>query len=487
MTRKLIYLFFLVVFFSACSSHSKELQQALRLAGDNRIELEKVLTHYKNDELKLKSAKFLIENMPWHGSLLVRLKTPTGQLYSGFVANQHHFDSLMLLGYRTERSVELDIRHIRSDFLIEQIELAFEAWEKPWSRNISFDDFCRYILPYRVQTEPLSSLRSEFLRIYGQALDTVPGLTCPVEACSIVNLMLRDSIRYHGELVFVPVTRSIEDIRNSGLGQCDDLTNFGISAMRSLGIPTAVDFTMWAHMNVGHSWCVVFDETGQAHSFGAGEQQPGEHITVFSQRKMAKVYRKHFELQEESLAWINEDKEEIPPFFMNYNMSDVTREYVSTFDVEIPVVENSSKYLYLCIFNFDWTPYAWSEIKNEKVHFPDMGAGVIYLLAKYRWGAVIPVGNPFILQEDGQVQELEYTGGDVIDIEITGWLGGIGRMEDGQRYTLYCWDNNEWRSHSSSVVENQKLVFNNVLSGRLYKLQHPSRCFFVDGDIIKWY
>jgi hypothetical protein len=47
---------------------SKELEHALRLAGNNRPELEKVLQHYKNDELKLRAALFLIENMPHHYS-----------------------------------------------------------------------------------------------------------------------------------------------------------------------------------------------------------------------------------------------------------------------------------------------------------------------------------------------------------------------------------------------------------------------------------
>ena len=36
---------------------------------------------------------------------------------------------------------------ISADYIIENIDLAFDSWSKPWSQNISFDDFCRYILP----------------------------------------------------------------------------------------------------------------------------------------------------------------------------------------------------------------------------------------------------------------------------------------------------------------------------------------------------
>lgn len=63
------------IFFLAlvsCQSRNEALETALKLAGDNRPELEKVLSHYsKNptDTLKLKAAKFLIENMPGHYTL----------------------------------------------------------------------------------------------------------------------------------------------------------------------------------------------------------------------------------------------------------------------------------------------------------------------------------------------------------------------------------------------------------------------------------
>ena len=39
------------------------LEHALSMAGENRVELEKVLEYYKNDSLKLEAARFLIRNM----------------------------------------------------------------------------------------------------------------------------------------------------------------------------------------------------------------------------------------------------------------------------------------------------------------------------------------------------------------------------------------------------------------------------------------
>ena len=62
----MIILFFTCLF--SCGKKSK-LEHALELAGENRIEIEKVLEHYKHEPLKLKAARFLIENMDTYSSV----------------------------------------------------------------------------------------------------------------------------------------------------------------------------------------------------------------------------------------------------------------------------------------------------------------------------------------------------------------------------------------------------------------------------------
>ena len=59
--------FFLAVFitaFTACQSDRR--LNVLEQAGENYVELEKVLQHYKDDAQKLKAAEFLMENMDAH-------------------------------------------------------------------------------------------------------------------------------------------------------------------------------------------------------------------------------------------------------------------------------------------------------------------------------------------------------------------------------------------------------------------------------------
>ena len=55
----------LLLFAGGCSTgEERQLDEALKLAGDNRKELEKVLDYYAGDSLKLRAVRFLIRNMP---------------------------------------------------------------------------------------------------------------------------------------------------------------------------------------------------------------------------------------------------------------------------------------------------------------------------------------------------------------------------------------------------------------------------------------
>src|SRR5690606_40058646 len=57
------------VLFSSCRKYSTDVEEALQLAGENRLELELVLDHYRfQHKQKYEAASFLIANMPYHKS-----------------------------------------------------------------------------------------------------------------------------------------------------------------------------------------------------------------------------------------------------------------------------------------------------------------------------------------------------------------------------------------------------------------------------------
>jgi len=55
----------LFLLLAACAHYPHDVENALKLAGENRMELQKIISHYQatGDEEKLKAAFFLIGNM----------------------------------------------------------------------------------------------------------------------------------------------------------------------------------------------------------------------------------------------------------------------------------------------------------------------------------------------------------------------------------------------------------------------------------------
>lgn len=124
---RLFTLLFLIAVAVCCGRYDPAVNDALRYAGDNRGELEKVIRHYSTqpeDSLKLKAALFLIRNMPYHVSYRAE----------PYYAYCDALDSLFTSGtegdelrektnaiadrFRSRLRLEYDIRVITADYLI---------------------------------------------------------------------------------------------------------------------------------------------------------------------------------------------------------------------------------------------------------------------------------------------------------------------------------------------------------------------------------
>ena len=160
-TMKQTTVYILLLLLTACQSKDR-LDMALEYAGDNRAELEKVLEHYRGDEMKYRAARFLIENMvghTGHDSTDVRKFQP---FYDRHVAIskkynwerpaewQQEIDSIwkksgQSLFFPKSRCANHAGRPVDTGD-----DRSFKAWqENAYTRNAPFEDFCRYILPYR--------------------------------------------------------------------------------------------------------------------------------------------------------------------------------------------------------------------------------------------------------------------------------------------------------------------------------------------------
>lgn len=146
-----------------------------------------------------------------------------------------------------------DEQSISSISLIKNASKSLETWnDSKWKEDISFDDFCRYILPYRVKTEIVKEgWRDTLYNRYSYLIENVNDLK---EAFKIVHDTIQQT--FHQTDISIPYILSAIDLDNIKYGNCTQRCVYEASVMRALGIPVAVDeISEWANYGTsGHSW-----------------------------------------------------------------------------------------------------------------------------------------------------------------------------------------------------------------------------------------
>ncbi len=400
-----------------CSFQKNErLEHALKQSGENRIHLETVLKHYQNDSLKYKAACFLIENMPYHFSIIEYFLSPNGEQYrpdlaliGGPMEVKIHCDSLIRQGYTSRRYYEYDIVVVDSSFLISNIELAFLVWEKPWAKNVSFEDFCSYILPYRSQQEVLSNLRGQLMERYLPILDSLK-IETPLDACFALNEELSKIMRY--DQTGLPFYPTNEETYYGGVSQCEGLCNLGAMIMRAVGIPVVIDQTVWVRMDLGHNWCAVLDN-GKFYPFGPGEDSPDLIASKFRNshwHQLGNVYRFNFTPNLSRVKLPNDDG--YRTFLKNIMWEDVTVEYTSQLvNIELSVdkkIESASHQIYLCTYNDNiWKPIGMGNRDGNICYFNNVVGDNVYAVCYSPNGNFLHrITVPFYVNHEGYVNKL---------------------------------------------------------------------------------
>ncbi|MDR3266191.1 MAG: O-antigen ligase family protein [Tannerella sp.] len=387
--------------------------------GTNRSvqELEKVLTHYKQnpaDSLKYRAAVFLIENMSIHYYLqenaeyfdimdsLNRSDLKNDDVYT-------RFDSIKKQTVTSPRVVFKD-ESLPSEFLIAHIDKSFANWESaPWKTEVGFEDFCEYILPYAVVTEKRELWTDYYREKYWCYLS---GYTSDMSMADVCN-MLNDSLKSHEVMViFSKALQNYPPLSADYIryGSCDNYAARTIYIMRSLGLPVGKDFVpQWGSYLRGHAWNTIVVENGYHRPFVGFDHNVGDWF--FDNRfDCPKVYRNTYSIQKNSLA-VRYAKEKIPNFLKQKNMKDVTSEYLPVSDISVSVAQPSdiqSEVAYLCVFNNTrWIPVHWGAVDDNTVIFTDMGRKVVYLPAFYDGKNFVAANSPFILDSLGNMLPLK--------------------------------------------------------------------------------
>lgn len=407
----------LMSIFTSCGEDylSREVKQSLKLAGDNKVQLESVLEHYStndSDSLKLKAAKFLIANMKYYNCA----KGAVVDDYNKFIDSVYKIEADVYLekdyydpfkenspSYGSQPNYVPDVELMTADYLINNIEASFKVWKKPYASHLNFDDFAELILPYRIGNEPMEDWRNLYSNTFSHLLsDTIQ---CPINACRVINDSLIAYTIHTFQSSINPSTIRPSSLINIKFGICDDYASLAIYTMRSLGIPVAKDFIpLFGRRPNKHSFNMVQGNDGSTHDFSGSENNPDEHLMRFE--PAPKIYRQTFGVQDDALIFASND-EGTPKQLSSPFMKDVTSEYefMNPQNIEVDFNKKDVKIAYLCVFDINgWYPVGWSKPNGGKVSFKGVGPNIIYCAGYYSDNKTTPVGYPFLVNESGDVE-----------------------------------------------------------------------------------
>lgn len=463
---------------------SKKLTDVLVKAGKNRGELEKVIHQYNQnigDSLKLKATYFLISNMDIHSSVDYYWADETGKKipynemnYPDFATAVKAFEEIKSK-YKNLKPIRVtyrDIDTIKADFLIKNIENAFDVWEKPQNKNLSFDNFCNYILPYRVGTEPLQDWRITYREKFGWIQDSLKN----EDTEKAIHYFAKDfrnwfvntwNLEQRKEPL--PHLGPIQ-LLNRKKGNCDDIANLMTYVLRSQGYCASVESVpFWATSTGTHFFNSTFSSEGKLIPFDVSTANVK--IDNFS-REPSKVIRTTYARQPNVLATIL-PKEQIPLGFMRKeNYLDVTEQYWQTSSITAPLFSVNAKptVAYACVFNgMKWRATWWGKIKDEQVTFDNLCKGAVFLPAYYSNNKITPAAYPIALGHNHQITlkpDLENTQ----TITITEQEKYL-KFRPEKKYILYYW-HTDWVSlgEQTAIAGRQTLVFEKVPKNALLLL-----------------
>lgn len=429
--RYLTYILLLVLLNVGCGSRNdRYMDYALDQAGANRAELETVLEHYRTvdaDSEKYAAARFLIENMPGHYSyksnLINEYYDIASDIFSSDLTPKEQRDTLLVLSdnrfYGLGNDVIQDVRIVTSDFLIDNIDKAFDVWRNNrWASHLTFDEFCEWLLPYKcVELQSMDAWRDTMSTKFSYDISHMDYddecYDSPFRAVNVVRGELIRKIKPVGmyNRSGYPML-SAATMSRMTYGTCADYVNLGVLTFRSMGIPVIIDETpTWGRYRAGHTWYTLLNEHG--------EEMPSEWdisscpgSPFFPYQRIPKVYRRTYAINRERVPYHNNSAYKYP--FSLFSI-DVTDRYFNTTDVDVRLrddIELAEDYAYIATFNghnSDWTIVDYGTVKKGMATFKKMGRNILYMVLGYAGGEeLVPLAWPFIIHKDGSIEKIRH-------------------------------------------------------------------------------
>ncbi len=371
-----------------------QLEVAMNAAEENSREMQKALNHFSANSMQHDAMEYLIRNMPDHYAC-----EPAGKCV---------------------QSLQEDIKSLSASYLIQNVEEAFSTWQNsPWRDEVDFMRFCQYILPYKIDQEPVVEWRCTLKDKYAHL---VADVTNQREAFTIVFNYLKEHFKVQdNKRSYEADILTLDSLQG---GDCRERAIHMVYVMRALGIAAALDYTpFWANQGTNaHYWVSMISRDNTVYTIGKdslnnidGTYEPIKyHIdyqsypySVDSLKRIAKVYRVTYDKVRSLAAPSSQD---IPLCLRSVHAKDVTTEYHHlTRGNMLPVAAPRGTPLYVCTFQQrnGWIPIGEARrVDRDHVDIGPLIHDNVVVVASYEDGTTIPLSNPFLISHDGQPKEL---------------------------------------------------------------------------------
>ncbi len=363
-----------------------------------KVKLKNILIqHYQNDIQKQQAVDFLVENITIQQSQNYNWIDEGGKK---ILFNELEYDNKEIAVTKFKKLKDsikikpqtykvMDIDAVTPELLIKNIDLAFEAWRNnPWSKSYDFATFCEYILPYRSITEPLEDWRGDYQFLVSNAGNIVADKKASAEVATNVILELKNFRFLDSRPDPIPFL-SPKQLLFRREGACSDLANLTLLACRSMGLAVTFDFTpFYGASSKRHFWNTIITERGEHIPFNGncfGNSKGLPYAYNATEKRLAKVFRKTYSIQQTALAYIADNKTIPDGFLKDNNIVDVTAEYVPVGKISYSIpTTNPATVGYLNVFNMGkWSTTDWAMKTLNTIEFNNLGTSIVYLPSFY--------------------------------------------------------------------------------------------------------
>ena len=424
-------IFWGVILTQSCVEHP-EFKEAYRVAGFNKNELKKVVSHFKEDSIKSAATRFLISNMDIHYHYY---DAPSDKIIADLADKQEdreaRADAMILSGIEEHRSLPLmsnskkrfDAREIKASVLIEHVDKAVSTWQSsPYAAFITFDQFCELLLPLKTNNSEPINWWTPFDREFQWLKDSLQSSSYPPYIISLYHNVLQ---RDFGD--FFPFKKELNPVEINSIfsGDCRLAAALETAVFRVCGLPTGHFYVPWANHHGSHHFAAslnTYNEWVIAQFFSTNEQD-----LLCRDKKIAKIFMWLYGKQALNFKAFAEENgipdNAIPRPLRRRNMIDVTGQFIPTSDAIVTIKNKKpkrAKAVFLCFFsNPQWREIDWAPLSGNSVSFKDLGKDLVYLPMFYDKNNYLPAGDPFILSLDGESKTIKADLGDTIEIMLS--------------------------------------------------------------------